>query len=35
MEGEAINVDGDRAAAILASALKVDKLIILRMFRAC
>lgn len=28
-EGEAINVDGDRAAAILASALKVDKLIIL------
>jgi acetylglutamate/LysW-gamma-L-alpha-aminoadipate kinase len=28
-EGEAINVDGDRAAAMLASALKVDKLIIL------
>jgi acetylglutamate/LysW-gamma-L-alpha-aminoadipate kinase len=28
-EGEAINVDGDRAAAILAAALKVDKLIIL------
>jgi acetylglutamate/LysW-gamma-L-alpha-aminoadipate kinase len=28
-EGEAINVDGDRAAAILASALKVQKLIIL------
>ena len=28
-DGEAINVDGDRAAAILASALKVDKLIIL------
>lgn len=28
-EGEAINVDGDRAAAILASALKVDQLIIL------
>lgn len=28
-EGEAINVDGDRAAAILASALKVERLIIL------
>jgi acetylglutamate/LysW-gamma-L-alpha-aminoadipate kinase len=28
-EGEAINVDGDRAAAMLASGLKVDKLIIL------
>jgi [amino group carrier protein]-L-2-aminoadipate/L-glutamate 6-kinase len=28
-EGEAINVDGDRAAAILASALKVDRLVIL------
>ncbi|MEW5976558.1 MAG: [LysW]-aminoadipate kinase [Acidobacteriota bacterium] len=28
-EGEAINVDGDRAAAILASSLKVKKLIIL------
>ena len=28
-EGEAINVDGDRAAAMLASALKVEKLIIL------
>ena len=28
-QGEAINVDGDRAAAILASALKVEKLIIL------
>jgi acetylglutamate/LysW-gamma-L-alpha-aminoadipate kinase len=28
-EGEAINVDGDRAAAILAAALKVEKLIIL------
>lgn len=28
-EGEAINVDGDRAAAILASALRVEKLIIL------
>ena len=28
-EGEAINVDGDRAAAILAAALKVDRLIIL------
>src|SRR5262249_18501796 len=28
-EGEAINVDGDRAAAILASALHVEKLIIL------
>jgi len=27
--GEAINVDGDRAAAMLASALKVEKLIIL------
>src|SRR5207249_6929786 len=28
-QGEAINVDGDRAAAILASALKAEKLIIL------
>jgi acetylglutamate/LysW-gamma-L-alpha-aminoadipate kinase len=28
-EGEAINVDGDRAAAMLAAALKVDKLVIL------
>ncbi len=28
-EGEAINVDGDRAAAILASTLRVDKLVIL------
>jgi [amino group carrier protein]-L-2-aminoadipate 6-kinase len=28
-EGEAINVDGDRAAAMLASALKVDRLVIL------
>jgi acetylglutamate/LysW-gamma-L-alpha-aminoadipate kinase len=28
-QGEAINVDGDRAAAVLASALRVDKLIIL------
>jgi [amino group carrier protein]-L-2-aminoadipate 6-kinase len=28
-EGDAINVDGDRAAAILASALKAEKLIIL------
>jgi acetylglutamate/LysW-gamma-L-alpha-aminoadipate kinase len=28
-EGVAINVDGDRAAAVLASALKVDQLIIL------
>jgi acetylglutamate/LysW-gamma-L-alpha-aminoadipate kinase len=28
-EGVAINVDGDRAAAILAAALKVDKLVIL------
>lgn len=28
-QGEAINVDGDRAAALLASALKVEKLIIL------
>jgi acetylglutamate/LysW-gamma-L-alpha-aminoadipate kinase len=28
-EGDAINVDGDRAAAILASALRVEKLIIL------
>jgi len=28
-QGEAINVDGDRAAAILASALKVEKLVIL------
>ena len=28
-EHEAINVDGDRAAAMLASALKVDKLVIL------
>jgi acetylglutamate/LysW-gamma-L-alpha-aminoadipate kinase len=28
-EGDAINVDGDRAAAILASAFKVEKLIIL------
>jgi acetylglutamate/LysW-gamma-L-alpha-aminoadipate kinase len=28
-QGEAINVDGDRAAAILASTLKVDKLVIL------
>jgi acetylglutamate/LysW-gamma-L-alpha-aminoadipate kinase len=27
--GEAINVDGDRAAAIIASSLKADKLIIL------
>ena len=28
-EGDAINVDGDRAAAVLASALKVDRLVIL------
>ena len=28
-EGEAINVDGDRAAAMLASALKVERMIIL------
>jgi len=28
-DGEAINVDGDRAAAVLAAALEVDKLIIL------
>ena len=28
-DGEAINVDGDRAAAVLASALRVDRLIIL------
>jgi acetylglutamate/LysW-gamma-L-alpha-aminoadipate kinase len=28
-DGEAINVDGDRAAAMLAAALKVEKMIIL------